>query len=440
MTTRRISRRTVLRGMLLGSAVSVALPPLEIFRRGGGVAHAAESSFPQRFCLFFWGNGMLPDRWIPATTGEDWEMSDQLAPLAALREDIAVITGTEVKIQNLHAHGSGPAGFLSGAPLSSKDGTLFAAKSFDQLMADELGGDTLYPSIHTAVQPNAHGLSFYEPGQRHTPYSDPAALFSSYFGAEFVAPGEDPAPNPALGIRRSVLDVVMEDSARLTARLGSADRARLDQHLTAVRELEKRIEKFQSDPPNYEACERPVEPGELPDIDGRPQMSERSAVVSELMAMAFACDLTRIGTITYSDELNDLLFPNATMGHHQLTHDEPPPQPEVHDIVVQGMADLAVFLEALRAIPEGDGTLLSNTIVLATSDVSFGRTHQIDEFPIVVAGQGGGTIRTGFHYRSEAKENAGKVPLSIMRAMGMQVSEFGVDEALATDGLSELEA
>ncbi|MDP6944822.1 MAG: DUF1552 domain-containing protein, partial [Myxococcota bacterium] len=253
----RISRRTMLRGMLMGTAVSVALPPLEIFMNAQGTAYAAESSFPKRFCLFFWGNGILPERWIPATTGPDWTMSDQLAPLEALRSDVAVITGTEVKLQNLHAHGSGPAGFLSGAPLESGDGTWFAAKSIDQLMADELGGDSLYPSIHAAVQPGAHGLSFYDKGQRHTPYSDPAALFSTYFGAEFVAPGEDTEPNPELGIRRSVLDAIMPHSAQLSARLGSADRARLDQHLTAVRELELRIAKFQNDPPNYESCEHP---------------------------------------------------------------------------------------------------------------------------------------------------------------------------------------
>ena len=209
---------------------------------------------------------------------------------------------------------------------------------------------------------------------------------------------------------------------------------------TAVRELELRIEKLQNDPPSYEACERPADPGVIADIDGRPQMSERSAVVSELMAMAFACDMTRVGTVTYSDELNDVLFPNATMGHHQLTHDEPAGQPQVHEIVVQTMTDLAVFLETLRAIPEGDGTLLSNTVVLATSDVSYGRTHQIDEYPLIVAGQCGGTLQTGFHYRSETKENAGKVPLSIMRAMGMQLSSFGVDTAETADGLSEIEA
>ena len=105
--------------------------------------------------------------------------------------------------------------------------------------------------------------------------------------------------------------------------------------------------------------------------------------------------------------------------------------------IVQGYAQL---VSALRAIPEGDGTLLDNTILLGTTDVSYGRTHQIDEFPMLIAGTGCGSLKTGFHYRSTTNENTSLVSLSILQAMGVQVAEFGVDAGRVDRGLSEIEA
>jgi len=440
-TRKGLSRRTVLRGFLAGGAVSVALPALEVMVGAGRAAHAADGGFPRRFGLFFWGNGVQPERWIPSGVGDDWTLSEQLTPLQPLMGEFSVVSGLEVKVQNLKPHGSGPGGLLSGTDLKIEgDDDTFRLPSLDQRIAAAIGGATIYRSVEVAVEPGAHGRSYNGPGSRNPPESDPVALYERLFGGSFAAPGEERKIDPKLALRRSVLSAVMEDARALDKRLGSADRVRLEQHLDAIRDLESRLLKLEQEPPSFEGCARPETPSALPDIDGRPQMAARNKVLSEMMAMAFACDLTRVGSLWYSDPVSNVRFPDKEAGHHKLTHDEPGEQPQVHDIVVSIMSDLAVFLEALRAVPEGGGTLLDSCAILATTDVSYGRTHQIDEYPIIIAGRCGGTLKPGVHHRSEVKENASRVPLTLMQVMGTGATEFGEGNARVDAGLSEIEA
>jgi hypothetical protein len=233
----------------------------------------------------------------------------------------------------------------------------------------------------------------------------------------------------------------MGDLDRLNARVGTADRARLDQHLTGVRELEQRLARLQEDPPDLESCARPAEPlPSYPDAAGRPQVAERNRAMAELIAMALACDQTRVFTHFLTEPVNDVLFEGASAGHHDLTHNEPGDQPEVHEITVQCIERLADFLSALDAVPEGDGTLLDACAVLATTEVSLGKTHSLDEMPVVVAGSGCGTLRTDLHHRSVSRQNASELLLTLVRAMGVSAASFGAEEGLATTTVTELEA
>ncbi len=435
-----LSRRTVLRGMLGGTALSLGLPPLDAFFDANGLVHASDGSFPRRFGLFFWGNGILPERWIPTGTGTDWELTDQLAPLVDVKEHVTVVTGMEVKTANLRAHIAGPGGFLSGKELVMRaDDETFSGPSLDQIIAAEVGSQTLYRSLEIAVEPGARGLSHNGPDSVNPPESDPVALFERLFGAGFRAPGDEPIIDPTLSLRRSVLDSVMQDASALRGELGVVDQARLDQHLDGIRDLELRIARLQEEPANLAACMRPEVPDVPQAIDGRPQMGERSRVMTDLVAMAYACDLTRSLSYWYSHPLTDLLFPDTTAGHHQLTHDEPGDQPQVHSIVTAIVRDFAYLVSALRDVPEGDGTLLDNSVILGTTDVSYGRTHQIDEYPILLAGSACGALKTGMHYRSETNENASKVPLSILRAMGIPAASFGEGAGFTDTSLSEIE-
>ena len=307
------------------------------------------------------------------------------------------------------------------------------------MIAAEKGGETQFRSIEVAVEPNGKGLSFNDRDSRVPPESEPVAVFNRLFGPQFRAPGDAPILDPTLALRRSVLDAVMNDTRKLSNALGSADRLRLDQHLSAVRDLEVRIARLEDDPPNLAACLRPPEPEEVPSLEGRPQMSVRSRLMTDLMVMAYACDLTRVMSCWYSDPLSDVLYPGAAAGHHQLTHDEPGDMPTVNGITQSIMADGAYFLEKLDSIQEGDGTLLDHCAILFTTDVSYARTHQIDEYPILVAGRAGGRLNTGFHYRSDTKENACMVSLAIARAMGMSLERFGQGPDETTQSLAAME-
>jgi hypothetical protein len=434
-----LDRRTVLRGLLGGTALSLGLPALEIFQ-GVERSWADPSAFPKRYCQFFWGNGTLPPQWNPVDTGTEWALSDQLSALAPIKDNVALITGMEVKVPNLTAHFSGPAGFLSGVPENSMiDDESFNAPSLDQVIAQAIGGDTRYRSIEIGIQPGVRGLSFNTTLQRNPPESDPARLFERLFGVNFTAPGEEPIIDPELSLRRSVLDSVMEDARRLRDVLGAQDKQRLTQHLEAVRDLELRLAQFEAAPPNLSACVRPAPPEALPPIEGREQMSARARLMNELSAMAFACDLTRILSIWHSDPVNNILYPEMLDGHHNLTHDEPGAQPQVNHIVKSILADFTHLVETFKGVSEGDGTLLDHCALLATSDVSYGRTHSISDYPIIIAGRCGAKLKNGFHYRSDTAENICKVSLSLLRAVGVTATEFGEGDTLTDVGLSALE-
>ncbi len=436
-----LSRRGFLRGLFQGSAVFVGLPLFQAAFNRNGTALACGGAIPRRFGIFFWGNGNRPERWVPTADGADYSLSEELAPLAAIQHKITVVTGLSVKVDNIYPHTSGAAGLLSGAsPTGDNGDETYALPTVDQVIAAEVGGDTLYPSIQTAAT-DAEGTSYNGPFSRNPPETNPYALYERLFGSTFREPGEEGIVDPTLGLRRSVLDSVMLDIESLEGQLGAADKARLDQHLTGIRELETRLARLEEDPPSLEACTRPTRTPELeyPDEDGRPQISARSRIMCEMLAMALACDQTRVFGHYLHDPVSNPLFPGASEGHHNLTHDEPGDQPEVHAITIQCVEELAYLLQTLDAVVEADGTLLDNCGILGCSEVSLGQTHDINEMPIVLGGSLCGTLKTGMHYRSYTGESTSKLMLSMIRGMDILATGFGLDDAYADSGLSGIE-
>ena len=438
-----LSRRAVLRGLARGSAVALALPPLQAMFNNSGTAYACDGILPVRFGLWFWGNGNLPDRWTPTGTGsgDAWSLSDQLAPLLAHKSKLCIPTGLACKLPNTSPHGSGLAGILTATPrLESGESSKLGGPTIDQVIANAVGGETIYRSIQTAAT-DTSGESWNGPDSRNPAETDPYAVYARLFGDTFVAPGEDGIVDPRLGLRRSALDAVMDDIQALSARVGVEDRARLDQHLTGVRELELRLARIEEDPPDLESCERPEAPtGDFGDIEGRAQIRRRNQVMSQLLAMSFACDQTRVAAHFMTPPVSDVLFEGASSGHHELTHNEGGDQPEVHAITVHLMECLADTIGILDAIPEGDGTVLDHMVLFATSEVSLGQVHSIDEMPIVLAGSACGFLRQDHHYRSLSGENATRLLITLQQAVGVSVGSFGGGDAAASSGLSDLEA
>ncbi len=439
-----ISRRTILRGMLGGAAVSVGLPPLEAMFNVSGNAYAAGGGFPVRFGLFFWGNGNLPDKWTPVDEGAGWTLSEQLEPLASVQDLVTVVTGMRIHTDNIYPHTSGASGMLTGCNLLAfedgrEDGT-FEIPGIDQLVASHIGGDTIYRSLETGVLPGTDGFSFNGPNNRNPPELSPYNFFERIFGASFREPGEEGVVDPKLALRRSVLDAVMGDIDGLNSKVGMADRARLDQHFTGVRELELRLARLQEDPPNLASCVRAAEPAmEFPDVDGRHPIRDIHRAMSDLLVMAIACDQTRVFSHWFSDPLNNKLFPDTTMGHHSLTHDEPGSQPQVNMVTKFIMGEFAYLVEQFAAIPEGEDTLLDHMVLLATSETSKGLTHSFDEMPIVYAGNACGALQQGIHHRSYSGESTSHLMLSLIRAVGVSTPTFGVDAGEVSDGLSAIE-
>jgi hypothetical protein len=430
---RPLSRRAMLKGMLGGAVVSVGLPPLAAMMNGNGTAYAGASSFPKRFGVWFWGNGVLPDDWVPASEGKGYAFSPILSPLASVREHVLLITGTRVATLNTSPHEAGPAGLLTGD--QPRHGT-YSRATIDQTIAAKVGAETRFRSLEVGVQRATRSLSHSGPNAMNPTEADPTAIFTRLFGDGFRRPGTTSEPDPRLGLDRSVLDAVREQSHRLRARLGVADRRRLDEHLEGIAIIERQIKRQQENPPVLAACQPPDEaPPVLPDVNGRPDMRERSKLISELVAMALACDQTRVFFDMYSQPVNNTLFGDTPAGHHQLTHDEGGDQPTVRSILQLIMADFATFLTTLKNVQEGDGTLLDNTLVLATTDCGYGRNHSLDEYPILLAGGAATGIRLGEHLRAR-DENACKVSLAILQAMAVRTSEFGVGEGHVTTPLA----
>ena len=433
-----LNRRTVLRGLVGAGAVSVALPPLEAMFNANGTAYAASGAIPRRFGVWFWGNGNRPEQWRPTGEGEGdaWQLSEELMPFAPVNDRISVVSGMQVRVPNIIPHFSGQAGLLSAVePLGEEGNNTWAAPSIDQVIAAEIGGETLFRSLEisalSGTSVSARGPNDDNPGE-----NDPWRLYERLFGPAFSAPGEDVAVDPKLALRRSVLDAVMGQADALKRRVGASDKIRLDQHLAGIRDLEQRLARLQEDPPNLEACVRPAEISSTADVVA---LSDRHRLMGDLLIHSLACDQTRVFTNTFSTGVNNHLYPGASAGHHQLTHDELGEQPEVNSIVIQIMEEASWFVQALDAVPEGDGTLLDNCGVMFASEVSEGRTHSLDDVPLIVAGGMCGALKMGVHHRSTTRENATKVLLTLIRGMGIPVASFGEGDAMASEGLSAIE-
>ena len=439
-----ITRRDVLRGMLGGAVVSVGLPPLEAMFNVSGTAYAAGGGFPLRFGLFFWGNGNLPDKWTPIDEGLNWTLSEQLQPLSDVKDLVTVVSGMRIHTDNIYPHTSGASGILTGCNLLAfedgrEDGT-FGIPSIDQLVASQIGGDTIYRSLETGVLPGTDGYSYNGPNNRNPPELSPFSFYERLFGASFREPGEEGVVDPTLALRRSVLDAVVGDIDRLHSRVGAADRMRLDQHFTGLRELELRLARLQDDPPNLASCERPEVPAaEFLNVEGRPPIRDIHRAMADLVVMAVACDQTRVFSHWFSDPLNNKLFPDATMGHHSLTHDEPGEQPQVNMVTKFIMGEFAYMVQQFASIPEGDETVLDHMVMLATSETSKGLTHSFDEMPLVYAGNACGALKQGIHHRSYSGESTSHLMLSLIRAVGVSTPTFGVDAGEVSDGLSDIE-
>ncbi len=464
MRTTKLKRRTVLRGLVAGGAVSVGLPALEAMFNANGTAHADGTALPRRLGVFFWGNGVRLAHWVPSATGPNFPLSRSLMPLAPVRDYINVVSGMDIKIPVSQTHHTGTVGILSGAPVlvqpkgSGPFRSTYNKPSLDQIAAAELGKTTRFKSLEVGISrfvKKNEGttllyLSHNGPDSANPPLYDPMAVWNRLFGADFRAPTSPPSggisPDKIALLRRSVLDAVTGDIARLKMRVSTNDRRRLDQHLENIRGIEKRLQPAVGGGAGPvapgPACAVPKAPGTFPDTAKGEPLEALTAVMSDLIAVALTCDQTRVFSVMFSGSVALTLYwqVNVSREHHMLTHEEPGDQPQVQAITEFTMKMFATLLQTLKNTPEGAGNLLDACAIMGTSDTAEGKDHSIKDFPIVVAGRGGGALKyPGIHYRGQS-ENTSVVPLSLLRAVGVNAAGFGDGCGRATTGLGAIES
>jgi hypothetical protein len=427
MRTRPASRRSLLsrRALLRGAGAALGLPILEAMLddagRLGGIAHAGGTPVPSRLLMLFVPNGL-------GNGGDEYTILPALlqnGPLTPHASEILLLTDLSKVDQYAadvsgrgDAHATGHTTFATGtATIPGGAG----GPSVDQYAASILGGDTQYRSLVGTLKPYPepyfNAVSWSAPATPVPPRDDPAALFIDLFGSS--------EPTTARDYRTSVLDHVAGDIERLQGRLGAKDRERLDQHLSAVRDVEKQITTIVS-------CEDPAAPEPTEDLT-----NERARALLDLMIVAFQCDITRFGSFMLGNRANQRQFPwigvvggadsggGYEEGHHGMSHDESDSGRErLRNIVTDEVAQLAYVLERMRAIDEGTGSLLDNSIVFFGTEHATSATHNTYGMQAIVAGRGGGVVPVG------QTVSCGGAPwancfVSLLQWLGLSDTTFG---------------
>ena len=250
------------------------------------------------------------------------------------------------------------------------------------------------------------------------------------FGPGFQDPSKgDWKPDPQVMIQQSVLSVVAEDRKRAMLELGAADRARMDQYFTSVREAEDQMQAELQRPEIQAKVAIPPAPEEMVCNNALPNLRKVTPIMSRLAALAMATDQTRVFHMSVSEPGSQIFVPGDSLGYHQSTHEEPIDpklgyQPRVAQYNVYNMELFLSYLKELDAIPEGDGTLLDHALVYAFTDVSFAKIHALDGIPVFTAGSASGRMKTGYHIDANGSP-VSRVGLTAQKAMNMSLESWG---------------
>ncbi len=442
--TSQMNRRRVLRGMLGGGAVTVALPFLDCFLNTNGTALAGGRPLPVRFGTWNWGCGMNPQRWVPAQTGAGFALSEELKYIAPVRDQINVFSGFKAILDgkpNL-PHISGMQALRAGgvaAAMGPMD-----APTLDVLIGDSVGTDTRFRSLEMAATGDPkHSYSYRSATGFNPAEGSPVALYTRIFGPDFQDPNAaDFKPDPNVMLRKSVLTGVADERAAFMSQLGKADQTRMDEYFTSVRQLEQQLELQLQKPPPAEACQVQAKPADGPVGTEIGMVQANHKVMAQILAMALACNQTKIFNMVYSDSASTLRMPGEQMIHHLMTHEEPIDkqlgyQPKATWFVERSMEAWVVFVQALASVREGDGSLLDNCLVMAHSDTEYARIHSISGIPVMTAGKAGGRMKTGIHV-SAIGEPVTRLGFTFQQIMGVPVEKWGQGSMQTNKAVGEI--
>lgn len=425
-----LTRRRLLRGIVRGTAVAVALPYLNCFLANNGRALAATGQrIPARFGTWIWGCGFIPEKWIPASTGAQYEMPEDLKPLEPYRQRLAILSGFDVKLDGVpnKPHITGCLGLRTGVPVPNEN---VKAPTLDVLIGDAIGNGTRFRSIEISASGIDRSYSYRAAGSPNPSEVSPLSLYQRIFGEGFQDPNSaEFKPDPHTMVRQSVLSAVQEDRQRLMREVGVDDRRRLEEYFTSIRQLEQQLALQLEPPAPVKDFTMPLAPPKVALDSDVEHVMVTHRLMAGLLAKALQCNQTRVFNVLLSDTTSNLRRAGSTTTHHTLTHEEPIDpklgyQKEVGWFATRSMLAWREFLDELASIPEGDATLLDHCLILAHSDCSIAKAHAVEGIPIMIAGNAGGRIRTGFHLAGKA-DPITRVGLTVQQAMGLQVERWG---------------
>ena len=444
----RLSRRRVLRGMMEGAAVGLALPFLDCFLDENGKALAANrEALPVCFGTWFYGCGFNPGRWEPKTTGPNYQFGIELEPLTPFRPRINVYSQMTAWLDGRPptAHAIAPAVIVQGAAPPVPGQTLGPGPTLDSLIADAIGTRTRFRSLEVSCTGSAASSHSQREGNAANPSEvSPLALYMRVFGPGFKDPNAASfTPDPSVVVRRSVLSAVSEQTRSFERQLGATDRAHLDEYLTSLRELEQQLDLQLKKPAPLAACSLPPKPAETPVGGEVGEVTVNHRLFSQILAHALACDQTRVVNVMQTDGLSQLRFAGEANTHHLFTHEDPIDervgyQPNVAKFypVILGM--FSTFLSELDAFREGDQTLLDRMLVLNYTDSGFAKNHTTDNVPMLTVGSAGRRVKTGFHFAAPKGDPVTRVSLTVLQALGVPISTFGSESNRTAKTITEV--
>jgi hypothetical protein len=429
LTRRHVPRRTMLRGL----GATLALPLLESMVPALTAQNRTAAAPTRRFGAIFVPMGERPNQWTPATTGAGFEFSPILKPLESYRDAVTVVSNLDRPLQGTHAVSSGT--WLTGsAPKRTEAEDFVAGISLDQVIAQQIGRDTVFPSLEIATEDLTgyvgacdvgyscaymNTISWKSPTTPMPLETNPRVVFERLFGR----PGSPEQRLTRMRQNRSILDSVRSDVADLERGLGARDRVRLEQYLEHVREIETRIQRAEgratSDPV---AAAAPVG---IPD-----SWAEHATVMFDLMALAYEADLTRVFSFMLNREASQLVFPELAFNepwHHVSHHGN---QPEKLAMLTKlntwQISIFGKFVERLKSTPDGDGTLLDHSVVLWGSGMSDSDRHSPLDVPYLMVGRGGGLFAGNRHLAAPKETPLANVMLTVAQKFGAPIDRFGV--------------
>ncbi len=425
MNTHTLSRRAVLRG--LGTAMALpfleSLLPCRAFAAVTSDAVAKAAAGPRRLAWLYVPNGIDMRNWTPSTFGTDYELTPTLSKLAAFKEKMLVISNLVCDKANQNGDGPGDharaqAAYLTGVqPRKTEGVNIHVGQSADQAAAERIGHLTKFASLELGLEEGrqvgscdngyscaySHNLSWRNENTPMVKDCKPQSVFDRLFS------NSDPRESAEARARReadskSVLDFVTNDAKRVQGRLASTDKQKLDEYMTAVRELELRVARAASEPPT------PPPAGAVRPDDfaigndkktGITNYPEHAKLILDMMVLAFQTDLTRIITMPFADEGSNQQYPwaDADVPHHGTSHHGGDPKKMDLLSKINGfhLDQVAYLLQKLDSIQEGNGSILDNCLISYGSGNSDGNRHNHDNLPLVLLGKGGNTINTGRH-------------------------------------------